>query len=261
MSHSVDHKMSPPSLLHALTEAPRVIQEIGLLYASDRWLKKAPKGDGHGVMLLPGFLSSDKDNRALIAYLNFLGYQATGWGLDTNLGPHLETVEHLQKNFEQHYESSGGKLTLIGHSLGGVYARELARNFPDMVRQVITLGTPFGEGREHATITAKLYKKLNPESDQVLERIEEKKLLAIVPPVPTSSVYSRTDGIVSWELSVQLKGHEQSENIEVLGSHCGMALNPTVWLLLADRLQQDDGDWRPFSRNEGWRRWLYPRGV
>jgi pimeloyl-ACP methyl ester carboxylesterase len=261
MDNSVAHKMSPPSALHAATELPRVIQEIAALGLSASWLKKAPRGDGHGVMVLPGFLSSDNANRALIRFLEFLGYEVAGWGQGTNLGPHLEVVENLQTNFEDLAKRSGGKLSLIGHSLGGIYARELARNFPDQVRQVITLGSPFGEGREYATVTGKWYDKLNPDSDELLSRIEEKRLLAEVPPVPTTSVYTRTDGIVSWELSVQQNGHERSENVEVMGSHCGMALNASVWSLLADRLSQQADNWQPFARNTRWRQLLYPRGV
>jgi pimeloyl-ACP methyl ester carboxylesterase len=260
MSNSVAHKISPPNFFHAITEGPRVVHEIALLYASQHWLRKAEKGDGHGVMLLPGFLSSDKDNRALIRYLRFLGYKARGWGMKTNLGPHVEVLEHLQRNFEKLHKDSGAKISLIGHSLGGVYAREIARNFPDQVRQVITLGSPFGEGREYATVTGKLYQRLNPDSDDVIGRIEDKKLLSAVPPVPTTSVYTRSDGIVSWELSVQRNGHAKSENIEVLGSHCGLALNPSVWMLLADRLAQAEDQWRPFTPH-GWRQWVYPRGI
>lgn len=245
---------APPSILYALTEAPRVMHEMAHLRIASRWLRRAPRGDGHGVMLLPGFLGSDKYNRPLLEYLQSQGYWTVGWEQGMNVGPTLEIREGMAKQFEQIYERSGRKVTLIGHSLGGIYAREMAREFPEGVRQVISLGSPIGEYRDSATASGKLYKMLNPGAEQV----EGREHIAVVPPVPTSAVFTRTDGVVPWVQSVQRNGHQQTEYIEVPGSHCGLTVNAAVWYFLAERLAQPEDQWQPFDRT-GWRRLVYPR--
>ncbi len=245
---------SPSRLVYALAEAPRVLHEMAHLSIARRWLHRAPQGDGHGVMLLPGFLGSDKYNRPLLEYLESLGYIAVGWEQGVNTGPAPEVVEGLFRQLQRLHARSGGKVSLIGHSLGGVYAREMAREFPDQVRQVISLGSPIGEHRDSATPTSKLYQRLNPNAGQA----ERRENIVAVPPVPTSAVFSRTDGVVPWTQSIQKNGHRQTENIEVQGSHCGLTVNAAVWYFLAERLAQPEDEWQPVART-GWRRLVYPR--
>ncbi|MEH6606497.1 MAG: alpha/beta fold hydrolase [Pseudomonadales bacterium] len=242
-----------PYRRHALTELPRTIQDIAVLRASKRWLQKSPTGDGHAVMVIPGFMGSDSYNRPLRKYLQALGYMAVGWNQGTNLGPKPETVEDMLHRLEQLHQHSNGPISIIGHSLGGVYAREIARHYPEMVRQVITLGSPFGKGRDMPTPSGQLYRLLNPDRVEV----EDKQHMHLAPPVPTTSIYSKADGVVSWGLSVQLDGHEKTENIEVRGSHCGLTLNSTVWHVLADRLAQPIKQWQAFERT-GHRKVIFP---
>ena len=247
-------KLGAPSLGLALAEGPRAATEAMILLGTRGWLARPPAGDPHGVMVLPGFLGSDSYTRPLRRHLRRIGHEVVGWDQGTNLGPVGLAIGELIGVVEQLAESTGGRISLIGHSLGGIYARELARRFPERVRQVITLGTPFGKGRGQATRAGRLYRSIN--SNRAASPGESG--LAEAPPVPTTSVYSRTDGIVNWRVAVQQEGHARCENIEVLGSHCGMALNASVWYLLADRLSLPVSAWHPF-RPPAAARFFYPR--
>ena len=144
-------------------------------------------------------------------------------------------------------------MSLVGHSLGGIFARELARMHPTRVRQVISLGSPFGEGRMTGSIPARLFSALNPPEELPIDQ----DVLHVAPPVPTTAIYSKGDGIVNWQTSVQVDGHEQTQSIRVRGSHCGMTLNPSVWFLIAERLSQPVDNWTPFERSS-WRSLLFP---
>lgn len=243
----------PPNPLLALTEAHRAVAEVITLTLSRKMLAKAPKGDGHPVMVLPGFLGADGYNAAFRRYLTRLDYAVHGWGQGRNLGPKDGVLEGLEAKINFLSERYEGPVSLVGHSLGGIFARELAREFPDRVRQVISLGSPFGEGRMTASYPARLFAALNPSEDLPIDEDE----LHIPPPVPTTAIYSRGDGIVNWRTTLQEEGHQQSQSIRVRGSHCGMTLNPAIWFLVAERLAVPNGEWRPFERSS-WRNLLYP---
>jgi len=236
-----------PSLLLALTELPRTFLDVGML-GSTRFLpQKYPTGDGHGVLVIPGFLGDDLYNRMLINFLKGLGYQAIGWGQGRNLGPSGELLDGMMRQLEALAERTQGKVSVIGHSLGGIYAREIARARPDIVRQVVSLGSPINDNGQSTAVTARLYRLLNGRPAKV-NTVRSKP-----PSVPISAVYTKTDGVVFWQKALQYDGHEQCENIEVLGSHCGLTWNFAVNHLLADRLAQDEGSWQPFRQRRLWR--------
>ena len=247
--------MAPPHPLLALTEAHRVVIEAGSLVLAGRFLNRAPRGDGHPVMVLPGFLGSDGYTASLRRYLTRQGYAVHGWGLGRNLGPRERVLEELLERIGFLVKRYDSPVSLIGHSLGGIFARELAREAPARVRQVISLGSPFGEGRWTGSYPSRLFSRLNPpEEIPVAEDI-----LPNAPPVPTTAIYSRGDGIVNWRTARQhpQSGHAHTQSIEVRGSHCGMTLNPSVWFLLAERLSQPADGWQPFERRS-WTALLYP---
>ncbi|MFK8020568.1 MAG: esterase/lipase family protein [Pseudomonadales bacterium] len=239
--------MKPPCLSLTFTEAPRTVFEFNTGLANKLLLRKAPRGDGHKVMVIPGFLSGDGYNKRLISFLNELGYQAKGWDFGTNLGPSRIPINDLADIVEKWADGVEGSVSLIGHSLGGIYARELARQIPAVVRQVISLGSPFGEGRNEGSYASTLFNRLNPEGEVDPEQIAQRKILATAPPVPTTAVYSKGDGIVNWRTAVQEEGHAQTQNIQVLGSHCGLTHNPAVWHVIADRLQYTKQNWTEFQ--------------
>ncbi|MGZ9109399.1 MAG: esterase/lipase family protein [Micavibrio sp.] len=249
-------KIGPPALTLTFTETVRASAEAWVLGISYNLLKNITKqGDGRPVLILPGFGGGDTSTAALRKFLNEKGYHAEGWNYGTNKGPSPEVLVALKARLEQMSAEHGGqKVTLIGHSLGGIYARELARSFPKKVSQVITLGSPFRAGmhpESTATVLRKLFMLLNGRdhrflSDESLARLSEQP-----PPVPTTSIYSRGDGIVNWRACLNPK-RAMTENIEITGSHCGMVINPLTYLVLADRLAQDvqksARKWKPFQR-------------
>ncbi len=226
----------------------RAFWEFAAVLPSWPALQQAPSGDGHSVIVFPGLAASDTSTTPLRKYLTSLGYDVTGWEQGSNFGPRAGVLEAIKHKLIETHEQSGRKVSLIGWSLGGIYAREIAKERPDCVRSVITLGTPFA-GNPRSTNAWRLYEMV---SGRDIEREADTFHLHQAPPVPTLSIYSKTDGIVAWQGSIQSAapelGHRQTENIEVLASHFGIGLNPSAWWAVADRLAQAEGKWKPFSK-------------
>ena len=239
--------MKKPHMALALMEMPRMVMEVGSLMLSAPWLRGLPKGDGHAVMIIPGFLGDDRLNRSLVRYLTHLGYSAAGWGMGPNLGPNYFAVDELKDRVTNLAKEGDGTITLIGHSLGGLYAREIARMQPDNVRQVISLGSPFGKGSEQGSNAQGMFDRINPRVNGSSQLNDSHKDLALAPPVPTTSIYTKSDGVVNWRTNIQFPNHPRVQNIEVIGSHSGLTLNPAVWYLLAHRLQHTRDDWQPLK--------------
>lgn len=236
--------IAPPAIGLAVTELHRALLELSSLGLSRPLLNRLTPGDGHGVLLLPGFLGDDGYNASLRRYLDQLGYQTSGWDQGRNLGPRDDLLVRVVERIQSLAEETGGKVSLIGHSLGGIYARELAKEVPELVRQVISLGSPFGPGRETGSYPSRLFSRMNPPDELEIDQ----DLLADPPPVPTTAVFSKGDGVCNWKTCVQEGYHSQVQNIRVWGSHCGLTINPLVWLVLADRLAQPEDDWKPFKK-------------
>lgn len=240
-----------PSLLWTLTEG-RSLLELNSFYALRLLMKRLPKGDGHPVIALPGFVASDRSTQPMRRLLADLGYSTYGWGLGRNLKFNDQRESEMRDLLKTVHAREGKKVTLIGWSLGGVFAREMAKHNPDAVRSVISLGSPIS-GDMDQTSAKRLYEYMNgAPSKEMQERLAT---LSDAPPVPTTSVYSKTDGIVAWRGSIQKPGG-QTENIRVPASHTGLGVNPLVMNILADRLAQPEGDWSPFEA-QGVSRFLY----
>ena len=241
-------KAPGPLLLAMEARAP---WEFGIAFASIPWLLRAPRGDGHGVVVFPGLAATDTSTLPLRTFLSERGYEAHGWRLKRNLGPRAGILEQSVEQVRALRARTGRRVSLLGWSLGGIYAREIAKQLPDDVRCVITLATPF-TGSPLATNAWRIYELLSGHS------LDDPQLLAQVrepPPVPTTSILSRTDGVVSWRCCLE-KRARQVENIDVPASHFGIGLNPAAWFAVADRLSQREGEWKPFHR-DGWRRLVY----
>lgn len=233
----------PPSLAMLALEF-RAPWEFGALLPAWPALQRAPAGDGHTVMVFPGLSASDASTLPLRRYLDTLGHATAGWSQGFNFGPRAGVLENIQRAVVQACERSGRKVSLVGWSLGGVYARELAKEMPECVRCVVTLGSPFA-GHPKSTNAWRIYELT---SGRDVEQEHDRFDLPHAPPVPTTSIYSRTDGIVAWQGSIQRPDHGQTENIEVIASHIGMGLNPSAWWAVADRMAQPEGHWQPFDR-------------
>lgn len=249
-----NHAPPPNALLVALEL--RAPWELWSVLPSWPALMRAPCGDGHPVIVFPGLSASDGSTLPLRGYLQNLGYDVSGWNQGYNFGPRAGILETAKRQVIDTFEASGEKASLIGWSLGGIYARELAKELPHCVRSVITLGTPFS-GSHKSTNAWRLYELISGRS--ILREAENFDLPA-APPVPTTSIYSRTDGVVAWPTSVQAPctRNPHTENVEVFASHIGLGMNPSAWWAVADRLAQPAGQWRHFERNSGIKRLVFP---
>lgn len=246
----------PPHRLLALAEG-RAVFELASFYATRHLLGMLPKGDGHPVLVLPGFLASDSSTAPMRRLLKDLGYAACGWNLGRNVRVDLARVHEMETLLLKIHQETGRKVSIVGWSLGGVFARELAKLHPAAVRQVISLGSPIHDDRRH-TNASRLFEFLNGKDP---EPIKHGRFTGLnqAPPVPTTSILTRSDGIVHWRGSVQHaeKGHGQTENIVVHASHCGLGVNPSVMVAVADRLKQPEGEWHPFTPPLA-QRWMFP---
>lgn len=225
--------MKPPGLLLSLSDVPRALTDVAFLQLAAPLLRRLPRTRRpQSVMVIPGFLGDDRGNGPLIRFLRHLGYTASGWGQGRNLGTQSFSEDSLHKALEPLMEAGNGKVSLIGHSLGGIYAREIARSYPERIDQVITLGSPFGKGRRNASHANRLYQRLNPQQD---ERDNE-DVLHTPPPVPTTAIYTKADGVVNWRTSLQAGDDHHVHNIKVPGSHIGLNHNAAVWYWVAKKL-------------------------
>ncbi len=246
-----------PRFLDSATELPRVMLEMTSLAYSWPLLARSPRGDGHTVLTLPGFTAGDQSTLLLRQMLRRLNYDALPWELGQNTGS-VEIQEQLRGRFEAVLDAAGGTVSIVGQSLGGVFARILAHEYPDRVRQVITLGSPFASnGPDNVnSMVSRLFQNLSGMTEEEM-RDQMLEFPAAAPPVPSTAIYSRSDGVVHWTTCLEYEGH-QAENVEVVGSHSGMGFNPLVLNVIADRLAQPEGQWRPFKRH-GCRTLWYPK--
>ena len=205
-----------------------------------------PAGDGHPVLVLPGFLANGLSTRCLRATLRRLGYHAYDWQQGRNLGLRPGVEDRAHARVRDLAEEHGRAVSIVGWSLGGIYAREIARRSPDQVRQVVTLGSPF-RGDHTATRAWTAYRVLNRRHlhlspmDAVARTARSEPLA-----VPTTCIYSRKDGIVAWECCTSLPA-PRTENVEVNSTHLGYAHHLKTLYVVADRLAQPEGTWRPFE--------------
>ena len=238
-------RLRAPGLGLLLAEA-RGIFELNASLLLSPLLMRAPRGDGHPVLLLPGFLASDLSMAPMRRYLRELGYDAHAWRMGRNLGGVTRMRAALRDRLAEIHAATGRKVSLVGWSLGGVYARDLALQAPDMVRRVVTLGSPFANDIR-ATNATRLYEALSGEGAD--DNPELRAAIAGDLPVPATSIYSRTDGIVNWRTCL-LRPSDTAENIEVhLASHIGLGVNPAALWAVADRLAQGEGEFRHFDRS------------
>ena len=245
--------LRPPSKTLMFLEG-RAIHEFGAFLGALPLLSLAPKGDGHPVLVLPGLVASDASTRPLRHFLKNRGYTVSGWQQGRNLGLRDGVQDAMVDLVHELSNTSGRKISLVGWSLGGLYARQLAKMMPNRVRSVITLGSPFA-GNPKATNAWRVYEMASGRrADEEDTRFGGS--LSQTPPVPTTAIFSRTDGICAWQGCVE-KTSARSESIEVESSHCGMGHHPAAVYAVADRLAQSEGKWAPFDRS-GWRSLVYP---
>ncbi len=232
-----------PSLFWLLTEGGRAITELGFSIPYRKFFAAKNQGDGHPVLALPGFMATDTSTTPLRKFLNELGYTAYGWDLGRNTAK-VDFLKTLINKIDELYEFHKEPISLIGWSLGGVFARQLAKARPHMIRQVITLGSPF-RGIHQPNNVAWVYNLISggkriKDIDPIL--FENIPLPA---PVPTTAVYTKEDGIVPWELCLE-EEDDIHQNIQVRGSHLGLGVNHAVLDIISDRLLYSRVNWEHF---------------
>ena len=237
-----------PWLLMLEARAP---WEYAAMLAAAPWLSKLPTGDGHPVIVFPGLGASDITTAPLRNFLQERGYTPYPWKQGFNFGPRHGVLARCREQLHQVSDRHRERVSLIGWSLGGLYARELAKEQPDHARCVITLGTPFA-GHPRATNAWRFYEMVSGQSTHDPALMEQ---IRGTPPCPTTSIYSKSDGVVAWQCSIN-PAAPHAENIEVHASHIGMGMNPLALYAIADRLVQDPQAWRPFDI-KGARKWFF----
>jgi pimeloyl-ACP methyl ester carboxylesterase len=243
-------------LLTAL-EAARVSIEYPTSVVLDAVIPARDVGGGHPVLVLPGFYATDGLTRRLRSHLRKAGYAAHGWGLGRNFGLTDAIVDGLPARLDELHQRHGQRVSVVGWSFGGLLARWLAHERPDAVRRVICLGSPWRPEGEVTRTTAMFERAadkhgLSPRARDIVATLREPL------GVPTTAIYSKTDGILNWR-SCALDAAPTSENIAVPSSHVGLVSNPLALAVLADRLAQDLDAPEPFE----WARCLkrFTRGA
>ncbi len=243
-------ELKPPGPLLMLLEG-RAPWEFAALLAAAPWLKRLPVGDGHPVIVYPGLGAADFSTTSLRNFLRDRGYTPYAWKQGFNFGPRHGVLQACRDQLQHVTQRHGDAASLLGWSLGGVYARELAKEQPANARSVITLGTPFS-GHPRATNAWRFYEMVSGQSVHDHELVGQ---LREPPACPTTSIYSRSDGVVAWQCSLN-PAAPHTENIEVHASHIGMGMNPLALYAIADRLAQPVDRWQKFDPR-GARRWFY----
>jgi pimeloyl-ACP methyl ester carboxylesterase len=247
--------LRPPPLRRAAMEWLSVY-EVSAFHPASPLFAFVKSGDGHPVLILPGFVGSDRSTAPLRQLLRMRGHDAHGWLLGANYGAHAPVMSGMYRRLEHLHERTGRMVTIVGWSLGGMFARELARDRPTIVRQVITLSAPFrfrDGDRGHASA---LYDAFGPRAEPFTGRSRPEHERPEMP-VPVSSIYTRTDGVVPWHACIEEVGPRR-ENIEVRATHTGIATNMLAAIAVADRLAQAPDRWRPFRAPLPLRPW-FPR--
>ncbi|MGH7875260.1 MAG: hypothetical protein ACREQO_23955 [Candidatus Binatia bacterium] len=223
--------LEAPQSSGVLREARGLI-ELARLLLRFRELRRQPRGHGEPVLILPGYGAGDGSTVILKGYLRYLGYKARGWGLGRNTGTVEQLLPRILKRLASHSRRTGQPVRLIGWSFGGYLARELARERPDLVDHVITLGTPVVGGPKY-TVVAESYRRRGIDLDALAAQVEYRNQISLCTPV--MAIYSRADSFVAWQACID-RNAPNVEHVEVQTTHIGFGFSPDVYKIIAQRL-------------------------
>lgn len=234
MTLNTEAKAPPMSVM--LAEWPRAAWSLSTLPFAWPDLMQAPRGDGRPVLTLPGLVNGDMSNFVMRHYLDALGYRALPWELGRNFGPRVIGMEgeRLFERIAAIHAETGEKVTLIGVSLGGIMARVAAHRHPELVREVITVSSPFA-GLPKATNVWRVFELAcgqRADDPAVRAWLEE---AASPLPVPATAIWSRTDGLVNG-MCCHEESNGNARSIEVVSSHLWVQMKPEVLRAIADTL-------------------------
>jgi hypothetical protein len=228
-------ELRPPARWELLREARVVFEFVGLKLELRRLIAAAPRGDGEPVVVVPGFATDDSWTSRLRVFLAAIGYDAVGWGLGRNSGNVAKLIPAVIRKTGQVADESAAKVRLVGWSLGGYLVREAARERPDLVDRVITLGAPVVGGPSY-TASAPMYLRRGYDLEEIKEAVLERELRPIG--VPVFALFSRSDGVVAWRACIDRFANPRVEHHEVRSSHLGMVSSPRVFERVAGLLAQ-----------------------
>jgi len=231
----VTRNIKPPAPSALLNEALTPLQ-IPFLLAQAPNLAFAPRGRGERVLVWPGFGAGNASTTTLRAYLRYLGYRVEGWSQGTNSGDVLSLLDVLKEDLERRGDLE--PVTLVGWSLGGYLAREVARDCPGRVRQVVTLGSPVVGGPKY-TAVANAFARLGTSVDEIERLVDERYDVPLQTPI--TAIYSRSDGVVSWQACIDERS-PNVEHVEVRASHIGLGFSPQVYRIIAGKLTNQPGN-------------------
>jgi pimeloyl-ACP methyl ester carboxylesterase len=227
----VNEDLRPPSRQAALREGLSGFEVVRLAFHGPR-LARQPRGDGRTVLVLPGFGAGDASTLPIRGYLRSLRYDASGWGLGRNAGNVEALVRAMVATVEELVSTRGRKVPLVGWSLGGVVAREVARERPDLVEQVITFGSPIVGGPKYTRV-GKVFQARGGDIDRIERRLAERNSRPIQ--VPLTAIYTKGDGVVAWRACID-DVTPNARNVEVRTTHIGLGLHHQVYVEVARRL-------------------------
>lgn len=234
--------MKPHPKKNILKDFMGACRDAGRRLTQKSWERDLPRGDGRPVLVIPGFLSGDATVKPLRSFLDKLGYAAEPWQQGVNRGPSQKTLDGLEKRLEEVYRTHGGrKVSIVGWSLGGIYARRLAARRPDMIENVVTLGSPFKTAEKPGKKLRDAFAKINPALDP-----EKEFGAATEITVPLASVCGLKDSVAGVE-ACRLPETGKTENIEVDASHTSLLINAQALTVIADRLAQNARNWKAFD--------------
>jgi pimeloyl-ACP methyl ester carboxylesterase len=233
-----------PSFVLLGTEPIRAAFEYAAMRSMSR--SALPPGDGHSVVFFPGLGADQRSTRPLRDFCDSLGYETHDWGRGINRGPQGDVDRWLRElafDVDDMTAGNRGRMSLIGWSLGGIYAREIAKVLPRRVRNVVTLGTPFA-GNGHQTNVGWAYRLLNGRPLKAEPAMLQR--LRTAPAAHTTSIYSRSDGVVAWQACIN-EALPHVANVEVSGSHCGLGWNRQAMAAVAQALARKTHLTRPVA--------------
>ncbi len=243
-----------PKMRHATSELYRFAVEFAQLRSAAPLLRRQPRGDGHPVMTLPGFGGADGSMALVRKWTRHWGYDARPWELGRNIP--MGSVKSIEDTIafrddmiaqatarvETIHRETGRKVSLIGWSMGGIYANVIAQQNPDKVRQVITLGTPYGDPR--GTVVFGIMQRLNRNPPDSITTESLKPWIDIHRDeprnVPTTVIYSKSDGIVHPDIATLDDRDPNVNHVKVRSSHVGFTFNARVLWVIAKHLAGDE---------------------